>query len=112
MLPLPPTSPSAPRKKIRVKKRRVLPPGWTPVWRGIGYASVAISGGMAGVALVLLAKLMLTGEAGFAPSSWSPATVWPVFAQSLGFKPAVVPEPSRMMLTLFALLAALMRRRR
>ena len=110
MLPSLPTSPL--RKKIRVKKRRVLPPGWTPVWRGIGYVSAVISGGMAGVAIAMLLRLVVTGETGFAASSWNPANVWPAMAQSLGLAPAAVPEPSRMMLTLFALMAVTMQRRR
>ena len=112
MLPSLPTSPATLRKKIRVKKRRVFPPGWTPVWRGIGYGSAVVSGGMAAVVLVLLAKLLLTGEPGFSPSSWNPASVFPALAQSLGFAPAAVPEPSRVVLTLFALLTAMMQRRR
>lgn len=112
MLPSLPTSPATLRKKIRVKKRRVFPPGWTPFWRGLGYASAVLSGGMAGVALVLLAKLLLADETGFSPSSWNPANVFPALAQSLGFAPAAVPEPSRVVLTLFALFTALMQRRR
>lgn len=112
MFPSLPTSPATLRKKIRVKKRRVFPPGWTPVWRGIGYASAVVSGGMAGVAVVLLVKLLMTGEAGFSPSAWNPANVWPAMAQSLGFAPVAVPEPSRMMLTLFAFLATMLKRRR
>lgn len=104
---------SALRTKVRVKKWRVQSKGWTPFWKATAYASAGVSVGMAGLFVWMLLSLLWVPAPDHAASAWDVPLQWLDLGRRLtGAKPSIVPEPSRVVLVAFAIMAAFFRRRR
>ena len=101
------------RMKVRVKKWRVVPKGWTPFWKATAYASAGVSVGLAGLFVWLLLSLLWSPAPDHAASAWDVPLQWLDLGRRLaGVKASVVPEPSRVVLVAFAMMTAFFRRRR
>jgi len=101
--------------RVRVKKWRVCAKGWTPFWKAVTCASAGVSLSFAGLFVWLVLSRLLNAPDSYASSSWDASfqfSWWVDFGRPFGIKPAVVPEPSRVLLSMLAAAVALMRRQR
>ena len=101
------------RVRTRATRWRVHPRGWATFWKVITCISALISMVLAAVFIYLLIKLLLPDDFGYPASAWEPSWLsWPYFGNGPGKSVTVAPEPSRSVLVLVAMFAAILRRRR